>query len=87
MTTGPTIETIYGILSKNLIVGAEFDDNWPMASNHITGKYRSSGTFFINLKNRYFLYEFCNKEIFYLKNKMYKSLRNICIGMNSHIDL
>ena len=35
---GPTIEAIYGILSKNLIVGAEFDDICPMASNHMTGK-------------------------------------------------
>ena len=64
MITGPMIEAIYGILSKNLIVGAEFDDIWPMASNHITGKYRSSGTFSINLKNRYFLMNFVIKKYF-----------------------
>ena len=49
MITGPTIEAINGILSKNLIVGADFEDICPIASNHITGKYRFSGTFSINL--------------------------------------
>ena len=48
----PTMLTMWGRLCRVFNICADLGVSLPMASNHITGRYKLSGTFFIRLKKR-----------------------------------